>query len=53
MEIAFLSLGFPWLAAKVVLILRSARMRSTSISLMISCSSMQKRLLRASNEPFS
>ena len=52
-ETAFLSPKFAWLAAKVVFILRSARMRSTSISLIISCSFILKRSLRASSEPFS
>ena len=52
-EIFFLSPRFPWLAAKVVLILRSARIRSTSISLIINCSCMLKRSLRAKSVPFS
>ena len=43
----------PILAAKVVLVNRSPRRRSTSISLMTNCSLNEKRSDSASNVPFS
>jgi len=53
-RIGFLSAGiFPLLAANVVLIRRSARRYSTSISLIINCSSKLKRSLCANWLPFS